>query len=58
MRFMQWILGIALSIGMGSALLSQTYELAKAAVSAHQHDQMSYSKFTRALLNADSKSKK
>lgn len=55
MRFMQWILGIALSIGIGTTLLGQTYKMAKAAVKAHQQDQMSYLKFTRAMLGVDSK---
>lgn len=51
-NFIQWVLGLALTIGIGSALVECTYELAKAAAKAHQHDQMSYSKFTRALVDS------
>lgn len=47
----RWVLSACLMIGVGSALIERTYEMAKAAVHAHQHDQMSYSKFTKTLLN-------
>lgn len=48
-NLIKWALGLALTIGIGSALIKQTLEMAKAAVYAHQHKQMSYSKFTKAL---------
>lgn len=51
-RLIQWIISACLTIGVGSALVKQTYEMAKAAVQAHKNDQMSYSKFTRAMLEA------
>lgn len=54
-RIVQWIISTCLMIGVGSALAEQTYEMAKAAVHAHQQDQMSYSKFTKAMLNGESR---
>lgn len=56
-RFMQWIISSCLALGVGSALVSQTQKMAQAAVHAHQHDQVSYSKFTKALLGAKPKKK-
>ncbi|GIL17077.1 MAG: hypothetical protein ACLGGX_03395 [Bdellovibrionia bacterium] len=49
-RFIQWIISACLTAGVGSALVSQTFEMAKAAVEAHQNHQMSYSKFTKAMV--------
>jgi len=54
-RFVGWIMAVALGIGFGPHLISATFEMAKSAVYAHQHDQMSYAKFTRKLLNAKSR---
>jgi hypothetical protein len=34
-RIVQWIISTCLMIGVGSALVEQTYEMAKAAVHAH-----------------------
>ena len=51
-RFIQWLISACLTIGVGSALAKHTYEMAKAAVVAHQQHQMSYAKFTKSLLEA------
>ncbi len=51
-RFIFWILSLCLAIGVGDAFVRLTLEMCQAAVHAHQHDQLSYSKFTRALLMA------
>ncbi len=51
-RFIFWVLSIALAIGFGPRLIAVTSEMAKAAIIAHQRDQMSYAKFTRKLLRA------
>lgn len=56
-RLIQWILGVAFTIGVGSALVDLTYKMTKAAAHAHQHDQMSYAKFTRALFEAKPRQK-
>ncbi len=50
-RFILWAFTIGLSIGYGPKLLTVTTAMAKSAIHAHQHDQMSYSKFTKKLLN-------
>ncbi len=51
-RFIRWMIIVALTIGFGPKLLTVTAAMAKSAIHAHQHDQMSYSRFTRKLLNA------
>jgi len=51
-RLIYWVLSLCLAIGVGDALVRLTLEMGKAAMHAHQHDQMSYSAFTRAMLNA------
>lgn len=56
-RFFQWILSCAFVFGVGGILARYTFEMAKAAAYAHQHDQMSYGKFTRELVSAKQKQK-
>ena len=51
-RFIYWILSLCLFVGVGDALVRLTLDLARAAVHAHQHDQMSYAKFTKAMVSA------
>ena len=51
-RFVCWVLSLGLAIGFGPQLVTVTVTMANAAIRAHQEDQMSYSKFTKALLNA------
>lgn len=51
-RFIFWAFTIGLTIGYGPKLLTVTVAMAKSAIHAHQHDQMSYSIFTKKLLNA------
>jgi hypothetical protein len=57
-RFICWLLVIGFSIGFWPSLGALTLKIAKAAVRAHRYDQMSYSKFTRTLLNAKPRSVK
>ncbi len=45
-----------LTVGGGAVLIEQTRDMAKAAIEAQQH-QMSYSKFTKAMLSATPKAK-
>lgn len=51
-RFIFWVLALAFAVGFGPRLFELTTRMAKAAVHAHQFDQMSYSKFTHSLLTA------
>ncbi len=51
-RFVCFILSFCLAIGIGDALIRLTLKMCRAAVHAHQHDQLSYAKFTHALLSA------
>ncbi len=51
-RFICWALAIGLAVGFGPSLERLTLGMAKAAVRAHQQNQMSYLKFTKTLLNA------
>lgn len=50
LRLIQFILSICLMVGIGDAMVRLTLAMCRAAIHAHQHDQMSYSKFTRALV--------
>lgn len=54
-RFIFWFLTVVLTIGFTPKLREATVAMAKAAIHAHQHDQMSYAKFTRVLVNTKSK---
>ena len=51
-RLIYWILSLCFFVGVGDALVRLTVDMARAAVHAHQHDQMSYAKFTKAMLSA------
>ena len=53
----RWILGFALSLGFGAALVEHTYRMADAAIHAHKYDQMSYSIFTRAMTEGKPRQK-
>ncbi len=48
-RFLQWVLGIAFMIGLADGFGHLTFQMAKAAMHAQQHDQVSWSKFSRSL---------
>ena len=52
LRLIYWILSLCLFVGVGDAFVRLTLRMAGAAVHAHQHDQMSYSAFTKAMLGA------
>jgi hypothetical protein len=57
-RFVCFILSLGLAIGVGDALVRLTLEMCRAAVHAHQHDQLSYSKFTHLLVDPPSQPKR
>jgi hypothetical protein len=48
-RFIFWILGFILAVGVGPRLIALTLRMAELALAAQSHDQMSYAKFNRAL---------
>ncbi len=50
MRIIKFVVFGGLTVGGGAALISQTRDMAKAAIEAQQN-QMSYSKFTKALVS-------
>ncbi len=52
LRLIYWILSLCLFVGVGDAMVHLTLRMAGAAAHAHQHDQLSYAAFTRAMLNA------
>ena len=48
-RLVYWIISICLLLGLAGTLVDATREMMGLAAHAHQHDQLSYSKFTREL---------
>lgn len=52
-RFIYWVLSLCLAVGVVDAVVNITLKIAGAAVHAHRHDQLNYSKFTRALIGAE-----
>jgi hypothetical protein len=48
-RFIFWVLGSILAVGVAPRLIALTLRVAEMAVEAQSHDQMSYAKFNRAL---------
>ena len=51
-RFIFWVLALGFAVGFGPPLANLTLNMAKAAIHAHRFHQLSYAKFTKALLNA------
>ena len=50
-KFLQWVVGIAFIIGLADGFSNITYQMAKAAVHAHQNEQILWGKFSRMLWN-------
>lgn len=48
-KFLHWVLTIAFMVGLADSFGRLTYQMATAAVHAHQFDQISYGKFSRML---------
>lgn len=48
-KFLQWVLRIAFVMGLTSGFINLTYAMAKAAAHSHQHEQVSWGKFSRML---------
>jgi len=51
-RFLTWVLGIVFALGLVGSLGKLTYSMATYAAEAQQHDQMSWSKFSRQLWSS------
>tara|TARA_B110001454_G_C12560067_1_gene367278 strand:- start:297 stop:500 length:204 start_codon:yes stop_codon:yes gene_type:complete len=48
-KFLSWILGIVFALGLADSFVNLTYKMGQAAVHAHKHDQISYSKYNQLL---------
>ncbi len=48
-KFLQWVVGIAFIIGLADGFGNLTYQMAKAAVHAHQNEQILRGNFSRML---------
>lgn len=48
-RFIFWVISVAVSLALGAMLPAATRAMAHSAASAYEHDQMSYTKFSREL---------
>lgn len=54
MKILVWIFGLALTIGVGEALVKATIAMAGKAAQAHQHGMMPQSKWNRMLWQESS----
>ena len=48
-KFLSWVLGVVFILGIGDSFVNLTYKMSKAAIHAHKHDQISYSKYNQFL---------
>ncbi len=48
-KFISWVISLSLAVGVGDAYVRLTYRMATSAKNAFQQEQLSYSKFNRAL---------
>ncbi len=48
-KFLSWILGVVFTLGIADSFVHLTYKMGQAAVHAHMHDQISYSKYNDML---------
>tara|TARA_B110001454_G_scaffold64823_1_gene62992 strand:+ start:40994 stop:41203 length:210 start_codon:yes stop_codon:yes gene_type:complete len=53
-KFLSWVLGVVFILGIGDSFVNLTYRMGQAAIHAHKHDQISYSKYTRLLWQDNS----
>jgi len=56
-KFLKWILGVALMIGVTDSFGQLTLQMAKVAIHAQQNDQVSWGRFSRMLWGNNSKLK-
>ncbi|MGZ3782434.1 MAG: hypothetical protein ACXVCY_17440 [Pseudobdellovibrionaceae bacterium] len=55
-KFLWWVLGVAFALGFADSFGDLTHKMGVAAVRAHQHDQISYSKYNQLLWGSSSQS--
>lgn len=57
-RFLSWILGVVFTLGLADSFAHLTYKMGQAAVRAHKHDQMSYTRYNQLLWGKANNPKK
>lgn len=57
-KFLSWVLGVAFLLGIGDSFVHLTMAMGKAAVHAHEHDQISYEKYNNFLWGHSSQKNK
>jgi hypothetical protein len=57
-RFLSWILGVVFTLGLADSFAHLTYKMGKAAIHAHMHDQMSYTRYNQLLWSKASNPRK
>ena len=57
-RFLSWILGVVFTLGLADSFAHLTYKMGKAAIHAHMHDQMSYTRYNQLLWGQATRTKK
>lgn len=57
-KFLSWILGLVFTIGFADSFAHHTCKMSRAAIRAHQHDQMSYLKYNQLLWKEKFSTKK
>ena len=48
-KLLSWVLGAVFTVGIADSSVQLTYKMGQAAIHAHAHDQMSYSKYNQLL---------
>lgn len=56
-KFLSWILGVVFTLGIADSMVRLTYKMGQAAIHAHMHDQISYSKFNGLIWSGKRQSK-
>jgi hypothetical protein len=57
-RFLSWILGVVFTLGLADSFAHLTYKMGKAAIHAHMHDQVSYTRYNQLLWGKEGNPKK
>lgn len=57
-RFLSWILGVVFTLGLADSFAHLTYKMGKAAIHAHMHDQMPYTRYNQLLWGKASNPRK
>lgn len=57
-KFLSWVLGVVFILGIGDSFVNLTYRMGQAAIHAHKHDQMSYTRYNQLLWGQAARPKK